>query len=96
MRPEDAHSFITIALIEPVVECRKNKTYKKQATGFLKLILTELSQAAYSKYAALKYPQLFAEFDLLDKALSHVTDDDLIPFAQAHSDNLAELMEVCG
>lgn len=52
------------------------------------MVIKELSQPPFVTYAVLKYPELFQKYNLLDQAISEVSEDDIIVFIIANEDHV--------
>lgn len=58
-----------------------------------KMVIKELKSTPYVSYAVLRYPSHFQKYGILDKSLTNITDNDIITFISAKSDNLSCLIE---
>ena len=66
-RPEEKELFVAETIIEPIFQAQKgNKQISKTLASVFKAV-------PYVGYSCLRYPDLFQEFGMLDKALGNVT-----------------------
>ena len=63
----------------------------QQISSFLKMVIKELKATPYQSYTVLRYPGLFQKYQILDKSLSVVQDNDIIVFLSANPGNLTNL-----
>lgn len=90
LKAEEVHSFISLAIIEPMLQMKKRRDVQvhllKDLEELQRSVLNELKSSVYSSYAGLKYPTLFLSDGSLDKMLSGVTEHDLVIFILAKDD----------
>ena len=55
------------------------------------MVIKELKATPYQSYTVLRYPGLFQKYQILDKSLSVVQDNDIIVFLSANPGNLTNL-----
>jgi hypothetical protein len=53
-----------------------------------KLVIKELKSQPYVSYSVLRYPNHFQKYEILDKSLSNISDNDIITFISAKVNNL--------
>jgi hypothetical protein len=81
-RPEDKEIFIK-AVVEPILSDQP----------MTKMVIKELKSLPYVSFAVLKYPSHFLKYGILDKSLTSISDNDIITFISANSNNMEQLQE---